>query len=807
MFSVISLAGLGIGAALAGTPDRVAYATDIGSIVGDVVAAPDGSWVAAYEAGAGQVHILDMTSWETSSYAPCESSHATAMTVVEVDGEAVVYVGCQDSTLTWIDTADGNFGNSGSFVDLEDGEVFGLAEANGALILVVEQADDGGNPQVHHYDPAGSLNGTGNFPETLGNDGFVDIVTGGDLAVIAHGGDSLSKVDLGTGSPSVSDGGTSLLSAVDVYYTSGSAFLASGGEAVVAFDTSANDIELLIDEDLVDAAGIVELTEEGEVLLADHGRSEFIVYTMGSSGVPGDEEQGTIAFPDSVDEDDEDTVVNEMVTVGDYVIAGTSRGELWVLTEVPWVTVGSASPSSAVMGEEVSLAFISDMAGDWELFLNDDTTALDSGEVSADEEVTAAVVVDASFGEGDNYLRVEVTSDGLTGHGAAVVSVDNPPSQVQLYDTSLGFGNSQLTLSFDGVDDEDLVGYEVYLTTTEFSPEDYPTGGPEFDGDDDIDDDDLSVEREPGKAVTVTLSPLTNGVVYYVAVRALDEGGQEGEMSKVVSASPERTYSAAGLSGEPGGFCGTATPVGLALTLGAGLLAFGRRRRGVGAAVALVGLGLGLGLGGSAHAHDPKPEGAYDPAKRNGSFSLRGGPIALTDSTLTDIFGESGNEVFWVEGGPSYTDYVDVVIGIGWMQELGWLVTEDGQESDEHDMLTALPVTAGLNLRLDVFDNQILVPSAGAGGDVWLWRENWYVNPDVGGEGKISGGKYGWHWNASLQLLLDAFEPNRASRLQARSGIDDSYLVFEYRSQTVGEWQSGLQFSGTAWSLGIKVNY
>jgi len=804
MFSAILLAGLGVGAALGGTPDRVAFSTDIGSIVSDVVAAPDGSWVAAYEAGAGQVHVLDLTSWDTSSYAPCESSHATAMTVVEVDGEAVIYVGCQDSTLTWIDTADGDFGNSGSFVDLEDGEVLGLAEANGDVILVVEQADDGGNPQVHHYATDGSLNGTGSFPETLGNNGFVDIASSGDLAVIAHGGDSLSKVDLSTGSPSVSDGGTSLLNAVDVYYTAGSAFLASGGEAVVRFDTSANDIELVIDDDLVDAAGIVELSAEGEVLLADHGRGEFIVYTMGSSGTPGDEEQGTIAFPDSVEDDDEDTVVNEMVEVGEYVIAGTSRGELWVLTALPWVTVGSASPSTAILGEEVSLAFISDKAGDWELFLNDDTTAIDGGELSADEEVTATVVVDTSFAEGDNYLRVEVTSDGLTGHGAAVVSVDNPPSQVQLYDTSLGFGNSQLTLSFDGVDDEDLLGYQVYLMTTEFSPEDYPTGGPEFDGDDDIDEDDLSVERAPGASVTVTLSPLTNGVVYYVAVRALDEGGQEGEMSKVVSASPEQTYGAAELAGEQGGFCGTAAPVGVALTLCGGLLALGRRRRWLGGAAAVL---LGLGTSGVAQAHDPKSDSDVHNADRNGSFSLRGGPIALTDSTLTSVFGESGNEVFWLEGGPSYTDYVDVIIGIGWMQELGWLVTADGDESDEHDMITALPLTAGLNLRLDVLENQILVPSVGAGGDMWLWRENWYVNPDIGGEGKLSGGKYGWHWNASLQLLLDAFEPNRASRLQARSGIDDSYLVFEYRSQEVGAWQSGLQFSGTSWSLGIKVNY
>ncbi|MDP6934499.1 MAG: hypothetical protein QGG40_16355, partial [Myxococcota bacterium] len=144
-------------------------------------------------------------------------------------------------------------------------------------------------------------------------------------------------------------------------------------------------------------------------------------------------------------------------------------------------------------------------------------------------------------------------------------------------------------------------------------------------------------------------------------------------------------------------------------------------------------------------------------------------------------------------------------LGLGFYQEMGWLLGEDGAESSEHDMLTALPLTFGATIRLDLLDEQVVVPTASIGGDYWLWRENWYLNADVEGDSAISGGKTGWHFGLGAQLLLDRFEPARASALEAGTGIDDTYAIVEWRRQDVGK--DGLSFSGDAVSFGLKFTY
>lgn len=792
--------------AAAAAPEKVAWTTAVGTGVPDLQVSSDGRWVSLIEDGTGEVLFLDTWTWSVEqANAPCVDARVTAQAMWEDDDELRLYVGCSDSKVRWLSLLAGEWESSEEEVDVGDGEVLGMAESNGALVLVVAQAGEGGNPMVHHLDPSDlGLDETGSYPETLGYDGFTDLEATDAYVVVAHNGDNVSKIDVGTGSPTVNGQGQSTLDAVDVILTDAGTFLISGGEAVVDMELSTNDLALAIDaNDGIEDVGAGIVTPDGETfVLADGGRSEFLVFPMGAtSGLPGDEEEDSFAFP----EEGGGAEVKELVASGEYLVAGTLSGELWVMTSAPWVEV-VVDPPRAVSGESVGVAFTSDEAGDWELRFggeaNDDGELLDSGEVEAGEDVFAQVTVDGDWVEGDNALRVVVTdNEGNEGHDVGLVEVDNPPGAVSLDEGSLGFGNSQLTLSFDGLEDADLDYYTVYITTSPFEPEDHESGGPAFDGDEDIDESDLTIEAEPGAAVIQTISPLTNGVVYYVAVRAYDEGGQEGPMSDVVSASPEETFGAAAKAGEQGGMCGTVAPASAGVVLLAGLFGLGRRRRGAAALVAGV---LGLGLSSSAQAAD---DVIIDKTKTRGSVALRAGPIAFEDSTLTDVFGETGNEVIWLEGGPSFGSVLELHVGMGWLQEMGWLLTEDGAQSDEHDMLTALPFTGGVTLRLDLLEEQILVPTASVGGDYWLWRENWYVNPDVGGSDRIGGAKYGWHWALGGQILLDAFEPKRASKLQARTGIDDSYLAFEYRDQAVGDWQSGLNLGGTSWSLGLKVRY
>jgi hypothetical protein len=68
-----------------------------------------------------------------------------------------------------------------------------------------------------------------------------------------------------------------------------------------------------------------------------------------------------------------------------------------------------------------------------------------------------------------------------------------------------------------------------------------------------------------------------------------------------------------------------------------------------------------------------------------------------------------------------------------------------------------------------------------------------------------NGGKLGYHYGFGVNVLLDMFAQNRASRAEARWGIEDSYLVVEYRLQeTLAE--EGLGFGGSVITAGLKID-
>jgi MYXO-CTERM domain-containing protein len=317
------------------------------------------------------------------------------------------------------------------------------------------------------------------------------------------------------------------------------------------------------------------------------------------------------------------------------------------------------------------------------------------------------------------------------------------------------------------------------------------------------------VDAAPGEGATVSLYPLTNGQTYYIAVRAIDAGGLEGPMSEVVEAVPVESFGAAALAGEDGGCASAAGPrAGWLVALGGVGLLVARRRR----LVAAVALGVGVGAGGMAEAA-PKaaagasgaPVGLVDPADRHGTVALRLGRLDVQDPNINKVAEQAGKEVLWLDVGPRITRYGELTAGLGWFQELGYLVDENGAPTADRQMLTALPMSLNAGLRLDFVDEQPIVPFGGAGLDMWAWRENWQGPGDTKMSQRIGGWKTGWHWQVGGAFLLDRLDRSRASRLQARSGIDDTWATVEYREQEVGA--EGLVFSGSWVGFGLRVDY
>lgn len=283
-------------------------------------------------------------------------------------------------------------------------------------------------------------------------------------------------------------------------------------------------------------------------------------------------------------------------------------------------------------------------------------------------------------------------------------------------------------------------------------------------------------------------------------------------MSKVRSGTPQKTYGIAGLSGDEGGYCGLpgAASAGLAL-FGLGAV-IARRRRGMGALGAVLATGLGLGLATTAQAQDEVSDepGLIDREARNGTFSFRYGPVDFSNADVTAVLGDSGNQLMWFEFGPRLfpkkLQQLDLTFGVGRLREPGKLVNIDGDASGEQSKLRAIPLAGDLTVRLQFLDEQWVVPYASAGLEYWLWSEDTNVNGDASDDGLVAGGKAGYHWALGGNILLDGFDRDRASLLRARTGIDDTWLTFEYRDQTVGNGD-GFDFNGTVIGVGLKVDY
>jgi hypothetical protein len=191
------------------------------------------------------------------------------------------------------------------------------------------------------------------------------------------------------------------------------------------------------------------------------------------------------------------------------------------------------------------------------------------------------------------------------------------------------------------------------------------------------------------------------------------------------------------------------------------------------------------------------------------TVGLRYGPVTLADPVLGAFYGDEATEMLEFEYGIT-SKFFDVTLGVGLFQELGFRRgVLDGAASGEHEMFTMYPINVNVTGRLELMkgDVQPIVPFGRIGVDMTPWRSNWYV--DASDErAAISGGDFGWHWAAGAALRLDALDPTAASELEARTGIVDTWLVWEWRDTTMTATGSpGFDLSTAGWTLGLKLDF
>jgi MYXO-CTERM domain-containing protein len=267
-------------------------------------------------------------------------------------------------------------------------------------------------------------------------------------------------------------------------------------------------------------------------------------------------------------------------------------------------------------------------------------------------------------------------------------------------------------------------------------------------------------------------------------------------MSNIISGTPKETLSASDLSNEAGGYCGTKLPMGWGV-LALGSFALIRRRR-HGLAVLTLGLMMTSSLDANASALFTSEDA---PVLRQ-SMDLRYGPINFESDAINSVFTVNSHQMLYADLGWSVWNIFEATAGVGFFQEMGWLLSEDGEQSSEHDMLTIYPLSLSGTFRFDILKEQFLVPFGSYGVDYWVFKENWATNS---GEAKVNGGKNGTHYAYGVQILLDKLDPASASKLEVRTKIRDTYLSVERRQLSFDT--DGLDFTSESTTVGLRFHY
>ena len=781
-------------------PDRVATSLSIGSQVVDVVSSADQSTV-AFLSGAGTVSLMDLGTWDLRAVSPCSGVGGIARAPGVPDR---FWAGCDDGSIQWFE-----LGSEGPKVgtdgpELAEGALLGLT-ANDTLVFGLADNPVGeGNPQVHAYNVESDTVLTGGYPSTLSYGSVEDMEANNSFVLLSHGGATFTKVTSGGGGATRQQGAPGASKTSDIETVGASrVFVAGGGSGVLEFQTGSNLLSLfLTDAGGVSSASAIAANEDDEwfAIADDEAEKVILVDLDAASGTPSADVLESIDVPSA------DDPLREFAVIDGYLFGGTDGGEVHIFTNRPWVNAGAATPTAALNGDRVSVSFTADQSGTWEARLgassNGGGTRIAEGTAIADEESIASFEIDDAFKEGDNVIRLVVENEaGAKGHDSATVSVDNPPTRVSLSSSDVGFGDQRIEVHLNGISDEDLSHYVVFVSAVPFTADDYPAEGPPFAG---VEGDRTGaelklprrVEAAPGKDKTISIDSLTNGATYYLAVRAYDQAGQESAMSNVVNETPRETFGASDLVNEKGGHsCNTvgASSVGLLALLG-GLLAGARRS--VVAAVVVTASVVGQPAFADTDSEWPQKGQTFSDFVGR-TFEARYGDQTFDDPVMDQVFGDS-HRIFWLEYGMTLFELTEFTVASGLYKDPGHRVDAAGNSSADDDTMQAIPFSVDATFRLDVLPEQPIVPFAGFGYDYWLWEESW-----TGGE--KSGGKSGTHTSMGVNVLLDIFQPGRASRLEASSGITDSYISIEWRKQSIGT--SGLSFSGEAVMIGLKLDH
>ncbi len=853
--------------ALAAPPDRVAASIDpTASSLDGLAMSEDGRLVTAVDS-AGKLLVLDTHTWTTSHSSACIAYGAVPYRGDATDDEYSIYVACLDGTVTALSWENGSIstdtsvGDSGIW-DLSDGSdtisaygvwLFAGVEddsADDALYVLTfdDQGSDVSDALAMRKIGLASRSVDTTYAATFIRNSYIDasVVSNAGLGTfyIGHESTHLHFLSLNGTTISTANGTTGTFNVGTITDVSpfNNSVLVVGTSSVGRYytGTPGTYTSFLPIGTNLSSPTAVAADPDGSWVAISHADGVAIWPNTGL--IADDTSSGVLPFYDPATT----ATIKDMIAADGYAYGGSSDGTFEIITSNPWLSAVSLDPEAAITGDSVTIHFTTDRDGSYTVQHrpHTGTTAeLGQGTASAGDAISVAFDVQDSWDEGDVPIWITYTTAGVDdGEMRIDLLKDDPPPTVVLSADNVGFGDRRVTIEFDGSDIEDLDHYELYFSPTAFeSGTDavyVSTGTDYLSGD--VEGPISITEVEPGQEVTYTVSPLTNDVPYYFAVRTIDASDQESPMSDVISKTPESTTAPHESYGEPGGpICSTGpSSAGWLAMLPVGLLVL--RRRGAALATASA---LTLVAAPASAIELPK-----DQTESVGNFEMKYGSLTFPRTTTTDADGNTVTSLaaldeayggdngkltgLYIEAGPAFWQLVELDIGLGYHSKKGFQVgVVSGDTSIDEANMTWWDLQLAATGRLQIFDEQPLVPFARYGFNHLIWREAWDKSDDVvadpdrpfrpGTKDKISGAFRGNHTALGVNILLDVFQPGRAGMLEADTGINDTWIVLEWRNQTIanrvgdnetgtdadGEPLRGYDFSGSLFTAGLKLDF
>jgi hypothetical protein len=786
--------------------------------VDDLAVGWDEAWLSFTTSG-GELVLVDTSTWDAWNVA-ASGSVVGGVAIGGPSGASTLFAGLADGRVAAWGLLAGEAPTALESFNV-GGSPLALVADSQTLYALVDTEDQG--PVLESY-LVSSRTATGTAPADLGSDGFSDMGArmstdpdSGSVAItyvyVTHGGSRVSRIAVSSGamSPTLNDtsGGSQdyddLWTVDDLsttwFVNSGSASSISS----VSSDTATFEIVNPSSPALGDPTAVGGSYRDGWLGVSNAAGLQVFAYS--SDGL-GTEPEVVLA---------EGALATEIVSFNGYGVLGRADGAA-IVSDLPWVEIEAISAETVLPEEEFTVDFTSSKGGSWQAYYQVQGAGAGpekfsdaSGTLEAGESVTATLSLPASDNDADQRFLVElrVSADGgaTQGRDGIYVSADPRPSSPDL-NGAVGFGDRTVQVRFKAFDLDVAQSYQMWITTEPWEASDYASAGPAYVGPDAFAADRV-FQGEPDVLgyFDCTLGGLTNGVTYYVGVRAIDADGatiQESAMSDVYAVTPEETFSVSERLGIES-WCGL--PLQSAGWFGAlaGFAAISRRssrRRVARASTWGALLFLGLALPGTAEARPHED----DATPRHWNVALRYGPfLSQSSETLTDAFGDSDNRLLRADLGWT-SNLLDVDFGFGLYSDDGGQTTASGEASVDETTLTAVPLGADVTLRLDFLREQPVVPFARAGLDLWLWNETWVSKYDAGGGGNTTAGSFGWHWAAGLMLLLDGLDPGAASKLENSVGVNDTYLVGEYRQSSMLD-ADALDFGSSELTVGLQFDF